>query len=194
MPLSSLTLQRWPMRRIRAGPADDAHAAAPRRRGRGRKSNPDDHDPANGHDGHGHGAGMGALALGALGIVYGDIGTSPLYAFRESFEHHHLDADEPGQRARRRVRGVLGADPHHLDQVPDARDARRQPRRGWHPRPDGDDHAEGQDDPAGRGHRHARCLRHGAALRRRPDHAGDLGAQRRRGLNAGGNDRLRPIS
>ncbi len=35
--------------------------------------------------------GMGALALGALGIVYGDIGTSPLYAFREAFEHQHLD-------------------------------------------------------------------------------------------------------
>ncbi|NDH48069.1 MAG: potassium transporter Kup, partial [Acidimicrobiia bacterium] len=35
---------------------------------------------------------MGALALGALGIVYGDIGTSPLYAFREAFEEHHLDA------------------------------------------------------------------------------------------------------
>src|SRR4051812_29938965 len=32
-------------------------------------------------DGHGHpAAGMGALALGTLGIVYGDIGTSPLYA------------------------------------------------------------------------------------------------------------------
>ncbi len=28
----------------------------------------------------------GALTLGALGIVFGDIGTSPLYAFRESFE------------------------------------------------------------------------------------------------------------
>src|ERR1700676_1843496 len=25
------------------------------------------------------------LALGALGVVFGDIGTSPLYAFRESF-------------------------------------------------------------------------------------------------------------
>ena len=36
--------------------------------------------------------GTGALALGALGIVYGDIGTSPLYAFREAFEEHHLDA------------------------------------------------------------------------------------------------------
>lgn len=27
------------------------------------------------------------LALGALGVVYGDIGTSPLYALRESFHH-----------------------------------------------------------------------------------------------------------
>jgi len=45
-----------------------------------------------GHSGgHGPKVGMGALALGALGIVYGDIGTSPLYAFREAFEHQHLD-------------------------------------------------------------------------------------------------------
>lgn len=30
-----------------------------------------------------------ATALGALGVVYGDIGTSPLYAFKESFHHTH---------------------------------------------------------------------------------------------------------
>jgi KUP system potassium uptake protein len=30
---------------------------------------------------------MAALALGALGVVYGDIGTSPLYAMRECFSH-----------------------------------------------------------------------------------------------------------
>lgn len=29
------------------------------------------------------------LSLGALGVVYGDIGTSTLYAFRESFHHTH---------------------------------------------------------------------------------------------------------
>ncbi|HXX06581.1 MAG TPA: KUP/HAK/KT family potassium transporter [Pseudolabrys sp.] len=29
------------------------------------------------------------LVLGALGVVFGDIGTSPLYAFRESFIGHH---------------------------------------------------------------------------------------------------------
>jgi KUP system potassium uptake protein len=29
------------------------------------------------------------LMLGATGVVFGDIGTSPLYAFRESFVGHH---------------------------------------------------------------------------------------------------------
>jgi KUP system potassium uptake protein len=38
---------------------------------------------------------MPALALGALGVVYGDIGTSPLYAIRECFQPaHHLPATE----------------------------------------------------------------------------------------------------
>ena len=41
-------------------------------------------------DGHGRSGGLAALSLGALGIVYGDIGTSPLYAFREAFEGHDL--------------------------------------------------------------------------------------------------------
>jgi KUP system potassium uptake protein len=40
--------------------------------------------------GHGHPQKIGTLALGALGVVFGDIGTSPLYAFREAFEHQHL--------------------------------------------------------------------------------------------------------
>ncbi len=33
---------------------------------------------------------LAALTLGALGVVYGDIGTSPLYAFKEVFAHGHL--------------------------------------------------------------------------------------------------------
>src|SRR5690606_11810176 len=37
------------------------------------------------------GYGIGALAYGTLGIVFGDIGTSPLYAYRETFEHAALD-------------------------------------------------------------------------------------------------------
>jgi KUP system potassium uptake protein len=45
---------------------------------------------AGGRQGHGA-AGPAALALGALGVVFGDIGTSPLYAFREAFEHQDLE-------------------------------------------------------------------------------------------------------
>ncbi|BAV63999.1 potassium transporter Kup [Sphingobium cloacae] len=47
---------------------------------------------------HGHGhvrqKATAKLVVGAIGIVFGDIGTSPLYAFRETFAgHHHLDLD-----------------------------------------------------------------------------------------------------
>lgn len=43
------------------------------------------------HHGVGHQAGTAALALGALGIVYGDIGTSPLYSIKEAFtEKSHI--------------------------------------------------------------------------------------------------------
>jgi KUP system potassium uptake protein len=39
---------------------------------------------------HGHAQGpLYKLAIGAVGIVFGDIGTSPIYAFRETFSGHH---------------------------------------------------------------------------------------------------------
>jgi KUP system potassium uptake protein len=39
---------------------------------------------------HGHAQGsLAKLAVGAVGIVFGDIGTSPIYAFRETFAGHH---------------------------------------------------------------------------------------------------------
>ncbi|HMI18939.1 MAG TPA: KUP/HAK/KT family potassium transporter, partial [Sphingomonas sp.] len=47
-------------------------------------------EPPLGPDSHGHGnQGLARLALGAVGVVFGDIGTSPLYAFRETFAGHH---------------------------------------------------------------------------------------------------------
>jgi KUP system potassium uptake protein len=53
---------------------------------------PDVRDPAPGQHGHG---GIVKLTLGAIGIVFGDIGTSPLYAFRETFHgHHRLPVDK----------------------------------------------------------------------------------------------------
>ena len=42
------------------------------------------------NDSHGHAKGsLTKLAVGAIGIVFGDIGTSPIYAFRETFAGHH---------------------------------------------------------------------------------------------------------
>ena len=43
----------------------------------------------------GHGQSLLTLAVGAVGVVFGDIGTSPLYAFRETFAspHHPLPVD-----------------------------------------------------------------------------------------------------
>ena len=38
---------------------------------------------------HSNKAGFLSLSLAALGIVYGDIGTSPLYAFKEAFAGAH---------------------------------------------------------------------------------------------------------
>ena len=38
--------------------------------------------------------GLPALVFGTLGIVYGDIGTSPIYAFREAFDHSELTVDQ----------------------------------------------------------------------------------------------------
>ncbi|HVF83346.1 MAG TPA: potassium transporter Kup [Sphingomicrobium sp.] len=44
--------------------------------------------------GHAPQGSLGKLALGAVGIVFGDIGTSPIYAFRETFAGHHTLAPD----------------------------------------------------------------------------------------------------
>ena len=57
------------------------------------------HTPTPGHGQHGaasHGVGASHLALvvGAIGVVFGDIGTSPLYTLKEAFSPHYgLDSD-----------------------------------------------------------------------------------------------------
>jgi KUP system potassium uptake protein len=43
--------------------------------------------PASPHHGEGKPHGFLALALGSIGVVFGDIGTSPLYAMREALHH-----------------------------------------------------------------------------------------------------------
>ena len=67
-----------------AGPVAPAHAPEGSDRPRGGLGDAGVVHVDAGHaEGHGHG-GFWALALGALGVVYGDIGTSPLYALRET--------------------------------------------------------------------------------------------------------------
>ncbi|MGL5138141.1 MAG: potassium transporter Kup, partial [Beijerinckiaceae bacterium] len=64
---------------------------------------------AGNHHGHGdhshqHGkTGFAGLALGSVGVVYGDIGTSPLYALKESLHHTAQD----GTASRIEVIGVV---------------------------------------------------------------------------------------
>jgi len=44
------------------------------------------------HDAHSHGhgkTGLAGLVVGAIGVVFGDIGTSPLYTLREAFSPHY---------------------------------------------------------------------------------------------------------
>ncbi len=46
-------------------------------------------EPGGGHAHAAHGGQLAALSLAALGVVYGDIGTSPIYAMRESLHGVH---------------------------------------------------------------------------------------------------------
>ena len=48
------------------------------------------------HDDHNdHKKGLAAMMLAAIGVVFGDIGTSPLYALKECFDPHHGIAFSP---------------------------------------------------------------------------------------------------
>ena len=49
-------------------------------------SNTNSHAP--GHNGHGN-VGLAGLVVGAIGVVFGDIGTSPLYTLKEAFTPHY---------------------------------------------------------------------------------------------------------
>ena len=51
------------------------------------------------------------LLLAALGVVYGDIGTSPLYAFRECFYGGHATTATPAISVLSAVEGLELASP-----------------------------------------------------------------------------------
>lgn len=58
-----------------------------------------DQDHSHGHAPKGS---LLALCVGAVGVVFGDIGTSPIYAFRETFAGHHPITPDPLH-----IKGVL---------------------------------------------------------------------------------------
>ncbi len=84
------------MSEIQAGPEDTPQVPTPP------EAQPPDAEPESGPPGKGGLPRSLGLALGALGIVYGDIGTSPLYALKECF--HGMHAVSPD---RHNVLGVL---------------------------------------------------------------------------------------
>ena len=57
-----------------------------------------------------HSDSKAVIALAVLGIVYGDIGTSPIYALRECFFGHNRDCGVAAERAGHPVADVLDAD------------------------------------------------------------------------------------
>ena len=54
------------------------------------------------HKGHAPQGSLLALCVGTVGVVFGDIGTSPIYAFRETFAGHHPIEPDPMH-----IKGVL---------------------------------------------------------------------------------------
>ena len=92
--------------------------------------------------------GLLTLALGSLGVVFGDIGTSPLYAFREAIAAATGDdgAARPRRGARRPLADPVDADAHRLDQIRADPAARRQPRRRRNAFADGARAARPRDD------------------------------------------------
>ena len=78
------------------------------------------------------------LTFGSVGVVYGDIGTSPLYAFREAARAAAAGGAAGDSRdPRRALADLLVADRRRHAQIRPDPDARRQSRRGRHPRADG---------------------------------------------------------
>ncbi len=128
-----------------------------------------------------------ALAVAALGVVYGDIGTSPLYAIEGSVRQRAPSgADRTGERAGHPVPGLLGADHHRLRQVRRGGASGRQQRRRRHHRADGAVAvAEASLGEARPRRAHARPDRSRALLRGWRHHSGHLGALRHRGPRGG---------
>ena len=124
--------------------------------------------------------GLAGLSIAALGVVFGDIGTSPVYTFRECFNPEHGLPLSPEN-----VLGVLSLIVWALIlvvamQIRLADHARRQPRRGRDSRVAGPCPGGGAKPPHTEYSRPGRARRGRAVLRRQHDHAGDFRLERNR--------------
>ncbi len=121
-------------------------------------------------------ASFAALTIGSIGVVYGDIGTSPLYAFREALvaAAGHARSRDVLHGDWRAVADPVGADRHRHAEVRLHSAARRQQGRGRYARTDGAGAARTWRQPGG--DRVARDRRRRLVLWRRDPDAGALGA------------------
>jgi KUP system potassium uptake protein len=87
---SSRGARQWPAGKFEAGSVAQGRVHQTMNETMPAGSLPSDPEPSAHDPSHGHAGGsLLKLSLGAVGIVFGDIGTSPLYAFRETFAGHH---------------------------------------------------------------------------------------------------------
>ncbi len=115
-----------------------------------------------------------ALALGSLGVVFGDIGTSPLYALRESLHHMKAAGRHRRRRPWHRLAAALGAVLYRDRQICPVSHASGQQRRGRHPFADGAGPVGRR--PWRRAGIFSRRRRRRAVFRRRRHHTGDFGS------------------
>ncbi len=138
---------------------------------------------------------LAPMALAALGVVFGDIGTSPLYAMSACFTGPGI-AVTPGARARRAIADFLVLGAGHPAQVRRRGIERRQQGRGRSAGPDGAGDQHRARKSAAQDLRDAGHIGRVAVLCGRRDHAGDFGVERRgrpacggaRGANSGSAD------
>ena len=140
--------------------------------------------PASADATHSHrGGSFWILALGSVGVVFGDIGTSPLYALQTALGQFTGGALRADRGHRHRLAHHLGAaDRRHGEIRAFSDDGGQQGRRrhsfAQRAGPDGARQQVENRLPARRRGR-------GAVFRRRDHHAGDLGAISARGPEAG---------
>jgi K+ potassium transporter len=116
------------------------------------------------------GGGLALTGLAALGIVFGDIGTSPLYTLKTALDFLSGETT-PDRCSWHPFLGHLDVVPDHIHQIRRRRHEHRQRWGGWDSVADGASRQEGAPPPR---NRRRGSSRGGADLWRWRDHTGNL--------------------